>query len=103
MLAKPNETTAHETTTNEAKPNAEKRSASTRTRHATPGDLFVVQTYEPDFMLAVENARMADEAISLSLEGYGNKEVAIACLWYALDQGVAVLLTAPPAQESNTV
>lgn len=77
--------------------------SSTRTRHATLNDLIVVQTYEPDFVLAVEKARVADEAIPLRLEGYGNKEVAIACLWYALDQGVAVLLTAPPAREGNSI
>ena len=93
MLAEPNESTTI----------TKFGASSTRTRHATLSDDIVVQTYEPDFVLAVEKARIADEAILLSLEGYGNKEVAIACLRYALDQGLAVLLTAPPALESNTV
>lgn len=69
------------------KDNVEKRSSSTRIRHATLNDVIVVQTYEPDFQLAVEQARAASHPIEIKLEGYGNKEVAIACLWYALDQG----------------
>ena len=69
--------------------------SSTRTRHATLNDLIVVQTYEPDFQLAVEQARAANHLLEIKLEGYGNKDVATACLWYALDQGVKVLITTP--------
>lgn len=68
MSAEPSETTA----------NVEKRSSSNRTRHAPLNDLIVVQRYEPDFQLAVEKAQLANEAIHLRLEGYGNKDVAVA-------------------------
>lgn len=85
MVAEPNESTTI----------TKFGASSTRTRHATLDDLIVVQTYEPDFLLAVERAKTASQPIEIRLEGYGNKEVATACLWYALDQGVKVLITTP--------
>lgn len=76
-------------------PNAEKgMTSSTRFRHLAKHDLLLVRSYEPDFMGEVDRAMLAKRPVYLHLNDYEtSKDIVAACLWYALDHGVKVIVT----------
>ena len=84
-----------------ASPDAERdETSSTRFRHLNRDDLLLVRSYEPDFMAEVDRAILAGRPVYLQLFGYEtNKDIIAACLWYALDHGVQVVVSA----ESNKI
>lgn len=68
--------------------------SSTRFRHLTKQDLLLVRSYEPNFMTEVDRAILAKRPVCLELNGYeSNRDIIAACLWYALDHGVKVIVT----------
>jgi hypothetical protein len=74
--------------------------ASIRFGPTTKDSLFLVQTYEPDFIAEVDRASCAKRPVYLQLNGYENsKEIVAACLWYALDHGVKVVVTTSAIEE----
>lgn len=77
-----------------AKPNAKHLESKNQFRHLTPDDLNLIRAYQPDFLDEVDRAMLAQRPIYLHLDGYdNNKDIIAACLWYALDHGVRVVIT----------
>ena len=70
------------------------QAASARFEHLTRNDLLLVRSYEPDFMAEVDRALLARRPVHLQLNGYeSNKDIIAACLWYALDHGLKVVVS----------
>ncbi len=66
---------------------------STRFQHLTKNDLLLVRSYEPDFMAEVDRAFLAKRTMHLEINGYeSNQDIISACLWYALDHGLKVVV-----------
>ena len=75
------------------------RTSSTRFEHLTRNDLLLVRSYEPDFMAEVDRAWLAKRSVHLQVNGYeSNKDIIAACLWYALDHGVQVVVSSIAAK-----
>ena len=84
-----------------AEPSATEKddTSSTRFEHLTRNDLLLVRSYEPNFMAEVDRAWLAKRPVHLQLHGYeSNKDIIAACLWYALDHGVQVMVSSIAAK-----
>lgn len=73
-----------------------------RLRYTTNYTLQLVRGDSTDFIIAVRNAKLSKRPVHLKLSSYDNNtDIIAACLWFALDHGVKVIVTAsdkPPKQ-----
>lgn len=77
--------------------------ATARFEYLTPCDLFLVNLKHRNFANNVENAWLRHSATQLTLNGYqNNRDEIAACLWYALDYAVPVLVTAQQRTSQQT-
>ncbi len=59
---------------------------------------------EPGFMDEVDRALLAKRPVYLQLDGYeSNKDIIAACLWYALDHGLKVVVTSSVVVTTDNV